>query len=70
MIGQTWSAGDFNYDGKVNALDFNALASGFGANLSGAAPLLFDSAPLPQGSAPPLRFSHQSIQSEDRAALI
>ena len=25
-----WRFGDFNYDGTVNALDFNALASNFG----------------------------------------
>jgi len=27
----TWALGDFNYDGKVNAIDFNALAANFGA---------------------------------------
>jgi MYXO-CTERM domain-containing protein len=26
-----WSTGDFNYDGKVNALDFNAIATNFGS---------------------------------------
>ena len=28
--GTFWNFGDFNYDGTVNALDFNALASNFG----------------------------------------
>ena len=28
--GQEWIAGDFNFDGKVNALDFNFLATNFG----------------------------------------
>jgi autotransporter-associated beta strand protein len=27
----TWQTGDFNYDGMVNALDFNAIATNFGA---------------------------------------
>ena len=35
--GQFWTAGDFNYDGVVNALDFNALASNFGQTLSSPA---------------------------------
>ena len=26
-----WAEGDFNYDGKINALDFNAVATNFGA---------------------------------------
>jgi hypothetical protein len=32
--GVTFSSGDFNYDGRVNALDFNALASRFGTTLA------------------------------------
>ena len=40
--GATWSAGDFNYDGVVNTLDFNMLATNFNARL-----------PAPTGSALP-----------------
>ena len=28
-----WTDGDFNFDGVVNALDFNALATNFGSTL-------------------------------------
>ena len=28
--GKVWQTGDFNYDGVVNALDFNAIATNFG----------------------------------------
>ena len=31
----TYSQGDFNRDGTINALDFNVLATKFGATLSG-----------------------------------
>ena len=31
--GQDWANGDYNYDGKVNALDFNALAANFGQTI-------------------------------------
>ena len=31
--GQNWLAGDFNGDGKVNALDFNAIATNYGQTL-------------------------------------
>src|SRR5438046_1142268 len=30
---KNWFEGDFNYDGVVNALDFNFLASNYGATL-------------------------------------
>jgi hypothetical protein len=36
MSGAVWAQGDFNYDGVVNALDFNALASNYGATTSPA----------------------------------
>jgi len=32
-----WDQGDFNYDGLVNAADFNALAANFNQGVSGAA---------------------------------
>jgi hypothetical protein len=33
----TWIAGDFNYDGVVNALDFNAIATNYGQVMSSPA---------------------------------
>jgi hypothetical protein len=37
-LAMTFSQGDFNYDGKVNALDFNVLATKFGTYLAPASP--------------------------------
>ena len=45
---QNWPKGDFNGDGLVNALDFNALATNFGAS-AGNAPPLGALAPEPSG---------------------
>lgn len=37
QTGQSWLTADFNGDGKVNALDFNAIAANFGSgSVSGA----------------------------------
>lgn len=37
--GQQWIDGDYNYDGTVNALDFNALATNYGQSISSAEPI-------------------------------
>jgi len=37
--GQVWSTGDFNYDGRINALDFNILATNFGQGIAPASSL-------------------------------
>jgi hypothetical protein len=50
-LGATFSQGDFNYDGAVNALDFNSIATGFGTTLPApAAPLSMVLSPLRSSS--------------------
>jgi hypothetical protein len=50
QAGATWASGDFNGDGVVNALDFNALASHFGQ--STPAPALGSLVPEPLTALP------------------
>jgi hypothetical protein len=51
-----WAAGDFNYDGTVNALDFNALASRFGQGTSPA--------PALQSAVAASLFSSDKVQDQ------
>lgn len=46
-----WTQGDFNYDGKVNAIDFNYIAGNFGLSFSSPAPTLGAVVPEPAGIA-------------------
>src|SRR5581483_4627843 len=48
-----WGKGDFNYDGKVNALDFNLIATRFGSV-----------APSPPVSGPVLAFASPDLFSQ------
>ena len=52
QAGRTFSQGEINYDSKVNALDFNAIATTFGISipappLDAADPSLFSAPPRP-----------------------
>lgn len=38
LTGALWTEGDFNYDSKVNTLDFNFLAGNFGVTVAGSIP--------------------------------
>ena len=74
----TFTQGDFNYDGKVNALDFNALASLWGTYLAPPTPsepiLLSESASVPRALATPLTlptlFSDEKIIDSAAAGLL
>ena len=64
------SEGDFNRDGKVNALDFNILATNFGTYLAPAAAATPSEQLAVAQSAVPDLFSSMTIPSDSRNTLL
>ena len=72
--GEGWVQGDFNYDGTVNALDFNALATNYGQVLSSAQPALGanvvpEAEPASGGTHSAWRLQPQFLESENAREL-
>jgi len=63
----TWADGDFNFDGKVNALDFNAVASNFGKTVSLGSPALGSLVPEPSMALALIASTGISARSQDQS---
>ena len=65
----TFADGDFNYDGKVNALDFNLLATKFGSALTPPPPATTSALAIPAAASIASLFSNASITSPTKDLL-